>query len=320
MADYGKGMTMTDACCEWVRDRLPLLAEENDEFSGESSDLVDAADRGRIEQHLAGCDSCRDRWNGMKQVMSILSLAAAEPPCSQPRPADRGAASSSIWASVEDRIERHNHATRSRWRRILRAACPDLPKRAIDRVRRVTSQVRDELPLQAAWMQDTAQEFLADRFGTFIPALRRASGSWLRRTMPAPRFAVSLAMSASLGVALLGGYVAGRQRINAEHQIAADALPIISPFDDPSSDALDPRAFSEDVVTSSRPITSLRVSDSLADLDANATPSGPPSRSTVAGKVSSMATTAPTSSPRYDFDLEHGTPMPPETRGAKPAY
>jgi len=38
-----------------------------------------------------------------------------------------------------------------------------------------------------------------------------------------------------------------------------------------------------------------------------------------ASTITTTTATA-TSAPRYDFDLEHGTPMPPETRTGKPAY
>ena len=36
--------------------------------------------------------------------------------------------------------------------------------------------------------------------------------------------------------------------------------------------------------------------------------------------VTSSTSTQTSAPPRFDFDLEHGTPMPPETRGGKPAY
>jgi hypothetical protein len=44
-----------------------------------------------------------------------------------------------------------------------------------------------------------------------------------------------------------------------------------------------------------------------------------PTKATPAPASAAPAGNLPTA-PRYDFDLEHGTPMPPETRGGKPAY
>jgi hypothetical protein len=38
-----------------------------------------------------------------------------------------------------------------------------------------------------------------------------------------------------------------------------------------------------------------------------------------ASTITTTTATA-TSAPRYDFDLEHGTPMPPGTHAGKPAY
>ncbi|SIO33015.1 Putative zinc-finger [Singulisphaera sp. GP187] len=55
--------------CQWVRDRLPLLA--GDELRG--------TDLRRVERHLIGCAKCREHRSSLDQSLNILHMVAAQP-------------------------------------------------------------------------------------------------------------------------------------------------------------------------------------------------------------------------------------------------
>jgi hypothetical protein len=80
-----------------------------------------------------------------------------------------------------------------------------------------------------------------------------------------------------------------------------------------------------DVIVATEPITHTHASNSLAQADETefrgsvmTHPALPPVKAVTT--ATSETTSAPPSSTHYDFYLEHGTPMPPESRGGKSAY
>ncbi len=52
--------------CEWSLKRLPLLAD--DELIG--------ADRRRVERHLIGCASCRERLESHRATLALCNWSA----------------------------------------------------------------------------------------------------------------------------------------------------------------------------------------------------------------------------------------------------
>ncbi|MGZ3316160.1 MAG: hypothetical protein ACXU95_02555 [Isosphaeraceae bacterium] len=107
-----------------------------------------------------------------------------------------------------------------------------------------------------------------------------------------------------------------RRQTQVEARIAADTAPLPR-MQLPLPEL--PEA-SEDVVTATSSSTVSRASKSLS-LATSAVPAAAASMGQIAtAKTASTVTTTATSAPRYDFDLEHGTPMPPETRTDKPTY
>jgi len=139
------------------------------------------------------------------------------------------------------------------------------------------------------------------------------------------RLGFGLGLAAASAVVLLVVAMADRQRSHAEIQIAANA----APFPRLESHRREPREQAGQLATATVPSVETRVSSSLVQADpspptqAPASGQNPPARA--AGTATAAATvvptsSVPTSSPRYDFDLEHGTPMPLETRGGKPTY
>ncbi|QEH39022.1 hypothetical protein OJF2_76340 [Aquisphaera giovannonii] len=323
MAENDKGVIMGGSCCEWVRERLPLLVEDADGVAAEGWE-ADAADRARVEEHLAGCAACRGRKSSLERAMSALGALAAEPWT------DAGAAgepaSPSLLPGIEARILRQRADARAWWRRLWRVACPDGVREAADRIAWRLREARDELPLQLAWRRDTLTEAIgrrariaAARLRGGLRAFEAAAGlrgrgvRGLDGLRPGFGMALGLAMAAGLATFAL----VDRARTSAEVRIVAAAVPLPLPTR--------PSAVSEDVVTAAAALTNLRASTSLVEAGQTFPPedlSVASSGSRPAGTATAAATAATSSSPsaRLDFDLDHGTPMPPEARGGKPAY
>lgn len=308
MADYGKGTIMGCPSCDWVRDWLPLLVDDGDGLACEGNDL-NAEHRCRIEQHLVECPSCRQHQAALEKALSILSLAATDMTPGMRMP--------SLWPELEERIKLHQEHSRSSWLSTLRAICPEGIRITADRFCCGCTQLHSNLPLQLAWTRDSLGDFLAKRLQSLAMSGRACPGENSRSVTARIGFGLSLA-TAGMVLLLLVVLMQHRQ-IQPEVQITADLAPLPSmqlPLTGlPES--------SEDVVTSTSSSTISRASDSPA-LASSAVPADAASMGQVATarSASTITTTTATatSAPRYDFDLEHGTPMPPETRAAKPAY
>jgi Putative zinc-finger len=308
MADNGKGMIMGRSSCDWVHDWLPLLVDNSDGLACEGNDL-NAEDRCLIEQHLAECPSCRQHQAALEEAVSVLSIAAADVTAALRTP--------SLWPRLEERIERDQKQSRSRWLRTLRAICPEGIRVTADRFYCGCGQFHSNLPLQLAWTRDSLGDFLANRAWSVFSSRRSRPGTTFRLVTPRVGFGFSLAVAGMVLFLLV--VVTQRRQTQSEARIAADTASPPS-MQLPLSEM--PEA-SEDVVTATSSSTVSRASDSLS-LASPAVPAAAASMGQIAtAKTASTITTTTataTSAPRYDFDLEHGTPMPPETRAAKPAY
>jgi hypothetical protein len=91
--------TPDETACDWVRDRLPLLAAEDDLAPGDAGEA-----RRAVEVHLARCEPCRIRRDGFARVMDALSAAAAESPVDPHAP--------SLWPVLQARIAAEAGASR----------------------------------------------------------------------------------------------------------------------------------------------------------------------------------------------------------------
>lgn len=315
---------MGSASCQWVREWLPLFVEERDGLPGDQGDLS-PDDCGRIEEHLSGCPACRARQSDLAGVMSILGLVAAEPPIDR----DPG----SILPAVDEQIEWHRTHSRSPWCRLWRAlgiagslGVPAPPGQAFARL-------RCERPLQIAWLRDS----LRDRLGDAAARLRarperRAPG---RRWLPAPglELRVALTMAGMLVGAFLLAASLHQRRAAAEARIAANAMPIpgMEVADRDAWPGLEAHDLSRFAASLADPDGEPRRHEPAASTEpvavALASPPPPPRAAGITGPASPAAspsadpaTAATSSAPRYDFVLERGTPMPPESRVGKPAY
>jgi hypothetical protein len=293
-------MMMDHSSCQWVRQWLPLLVEDGDAAARDGADLS-AAEQSRIRRHLADCASCRDYRSRLTDVLSVLSGVAAE------MPLERDA--HSLWPDLEARLLRHQVQPSGRWRRWASILSARAVGNAANRLCQEAGLVLGELPLRLAWGRDSLQE-----------RVRLITESGGPAAFALARLAVGMSVLAlmSLTIAVL----AHRQRSRAEAEMVENAQSI--PNMDWERSFTWPRLPEVPAVAKSDPAPSAVVPDMLAQADASptrealASAASPPARPASA-PVAPSTSSLPTAS-SYDFDLEQGTPMPPETRGGKPAY
>jgi hypothetical protein len=127
--------------------------------------------------------------------------------------------------------------------------------------------------------------------------------------MPGLVFGISAA--ASLLVAIIEVPALHRQWVEAQARIVANAAPLADPGVSPLPPEEEPLETSD--------------SDEVSDVAANPLVQTEPARTSetpVAGLDGASAPKPPTTAParRLGYDLEHGTPMPPDAREPKPVY
>lgn len=311
MAEDRGGTTMTassssrtSSTCEWVRQRLPLLAGDEEASTGERRDL-DAADRDRIEHHLDGCPACRKRRQDLGDVLSILAAAASEPPA--------GPEALSVSSAVARRLEGEQPGRPSRWSRIARVfglRVEPAPDRASG-----LGRLRGELPLQLAWVADSLGEVFSGRSGSWRFGLPGERAVPFRRLSLEARFGLGLA---AIALAMAAYTLIERRHFQAEARIALNARPVPrvdlaarNPAGEPAVEASSDEAAPPPVGMLAQADPPSAADPALANSPAAARP---------AAAVASPAAVAATPAPRYDFDLEQGTPMPLESRGGRLAY
>jgi len=303
MANQAMGTTMGNPACDWVRARLPLWVGVNDdptEQNGEGDDLS-PEDRRSIEGHLGACPGCRQHQVDLELAYSALAGAAGSLLVAPDAP--------SLWPVLERRMEAHDARTRP----------PSLRARhcVTDRGRRDLTDLDGERPLRSAWMRDSLGEILE---GAGLSRRGTRPGNGLDESpdrgpqAPAPSgWRPAWITGAGLAAAILALVIAlpavRRQHSDAQSIIHANAEPLTHPVvpevpvkaEDPApADVADDRA--------SIPAREL----------AQAEPIPVPQAPATAHEGSPASKTATPS--RLNFDLEHGTPMPPDARGAKPVY
>ena len=301
MVNHRKGTMMGTASCEWVRQWLPLLVEDADETRGDGDDLS-CADRHQIVLHIDACKPCREYRASLEAALSLLAAGAAEPPVEP-------GFSASIWPNLEMRIQRHHERSESKWLQWLWSVWPIGFRVALERLSRGCGRLRGEVPLQLAWLEDSLDEALEARLTKLTSHLGMGSESALRG--PLLRLGYSLAVALLLALVVMP--MVHRRQVQAEAQIAANAAPI------PNDEILSDELVDEPEVADRATGTGLPVhaSDTLAQADRVQT-----AEASTAGQSAGPSAKPPVTvaSPRLDFDLEQGIPMPPDARGSKPAY
>ncbi len=284
MARKEMSNSMANRNCEWVRLRLPLYEHAADESvsprGSHDGGELGARARHRIERHVACCATCHEYRRSLGEALDVLAAAAAQTPVDIHPP--------SLWPSLESRIaSRVNVMGDSPLVSSLSA--------------RPWNNLDDLRPLNHAWAHDSFSELsLAGsqprkRSRSRIPALILTSG-----------------VAAAL-VAVMTFSVLDRQWKGARTTILTNRAPLpepavlLSPVDTETE--------------SSAPIVDRSSAETAANQLAEAelprpVEVSPPGASEPAAAAASKGTPRG----RFGFDLDHGTPMPPDSRDAKPVY
>jgi hypothetical protein len=141
----------------------------------------------------------------------------------------------------------------------------------------------------------------------WVRTTRRLADPWNRRKLA---FALGTGLTASLLVAVIGYPILHSQLLDAQSTIDANAAPL-------ADDAVAPLPPDEELVQNPEPDETVDTgAGQVAQTEPALAPEGP---------VSALdATSTPKQPPprqrRFGYDLEHGTPMPPDSRELKPVY
>jgi hypothetical protein len=278
------GKSMGNRECEWVAARLPLWVDNGDRNDPAEVDGdrgdLTARERRQIERHLVDCALCQHHRMALEQALGALAVAATQLPVLSEAP--------SLWPSLERRLAIRDADAKGRW--------PQVVDMLVGRSIQSCGNLDSDRPLRQAWTRDTLGELLAGR-SQQKPETKRFPG-----------LVVTISVAAAVLVALTGIAVARRQWKNAQSTILANSSPLASPVAVP-------------------PVIAEQLPLEIADHDENDVPTTQLADAEVSHPTESPtpgndAVAAPKPSPhtRFGFDLEHGTPMPRDTREPKPVY
>jgi hypothetical protein len=284
MAKQGMGKSMGNRECEWIRPRLPLWVDNGDGTGRPAAHGeggdLSARELRHIERHLASCATCRQYRASMDQALGALATAATELPVVTE--------TRSLWPMLEQRIASRHASAGSLW--------PKAARGLADRSVRSWGDLDGVRPLRQAWDQDTVREAMTARNG----AKTGSSGM--------SGFILKLGAAAAVLVGLIELSIVRQQRKSAQATIYANSGPLAE------QPVTVPTAAVEPLLETSERDHSDIAANQVAELD--------PPRPAEAPAPRLDAVEAPKSPPntRFGFDLEHGTPMPPDSREAKPVY
>ncbi len=297
------GTTMDNPECEWVRVRLPLcvgISDDPTERGGEGGDLS-PEDCRSIERHLGSCPACAEHQAGLEPHLATLGLAADALVAAPEAP--------SLWPALKQRIEAHHAPNRPRWLRAVHGVS--------DRGSRAWTAFDSERPLRMAWMRDSLSEVLKGTgLGEATPRGQSGRRRWVRRTA----WVMGTSVAAALLALVIGLPVAQRQQESAQSVISANARPLPGAVVPPLPVEAKTPAIADSANEPDTPASELAQADPTPAPEPPATEAAPASKSAPAtGTATATANPAPAPS-RWNYDLEHGTPMPSYARDAKPVY
>jgi Putative zinc-finger len=303
MADQLMSTTMGNPECEWVHVRLPLWVSVSDgptERNGEGGDLS-PDDRRSIERHLGSCPACSEHRAGLERALEALGLAAGSLPAAPEAP--------SLWPALERRIAAHQARNRPRWLRVVHGVS--------ERGLRAWAVFDNERPLRLAWMRDSVGEALNVKgAGRSEPRARgrEAQRRWVQRRV----WVTGTGVAAGLLALAIGLPAAHRQIGSAQSIIQANAQGLPDAVVPPMPIETEATAMANPANESGVPPSDLAQADPISVSPIPAAEPAPPPKPATAPTT---ATTNPSPAPfRWNYDLEHGTPMPPYARDAKPVY
>jgi hypothetical protein len=308
MANQAMSTMMANSACDWVLARLPLwvgdCVDRAEQDGGEGGDLSNE-DHQTIERHLAECPSCCRRRLALEEALRGLAAVTADSVGRRDAP--------SLWPALKRRIENRSTRTHARWLCAI--------SRVADRRMWFWWGVDGGWPLRRAWVRDSLSETLAAaRPGLGLARLGRwlgQEGSNRQRqnvVLPGIRprlvWILGLSLTAAAMVWLVVLPAVRRQMGDAQSVIAANAEPLPDRLVSPAHPDEDSTASSEPADVADIPANELAQAELVRPAEA-------PAPGVDGGTPSKPVTPAPT---RYGYDLDHGIPMPPDARNARPVY
>jgi hypothetical protein len=291
-----RGTTMDNPGCEWIRGRLPLWIGDGDGSDDDGGDLS-VQDRRTIEGHLRECPRCREHQAGLARALEALTVTAGVPPMAPDEP--------SLWPSLERRIAGHHRGDDS-W--MPRVGGP------VAGGSRVRPALDDERPLRSAWMRDSLREVVeAAGLGVLSDpseGARHGRSGRSPRVMGGGWRIVGASLAASVLALVVVLPTAWRRQAAAEANILANAAPAANSVGPPTPDEPVVAEVKDPTPRAHRHIPT----DQLAQAEPIRPPAEPPSA------ADAKAGPRPEPPVQFDYDLDHGTPMPPDGRDAKPVY
>jgi hypothetical protein len=281
MADQSMGRSMANRDCEWVRARLPLwVGDGNDDQNGSPREGGDLAAKDGREIDQHVGGCTSCRIYRSSLEEAMAALLAAAHVPVEP-------AASSLWPVLQRRIASHNAYIVSRWRGA--ASC------VADRWVRARTILDREQPLRLGWIHDTLREALIGPKHHGLESNRKS------------RMVLRYGIMSLLSVALIGGLVLGREWTDSQSMIVANAAPL--------TNQVPPNTVHEEPSDLANPDMGGEESPSqLAEADLARTPEASGSGLDGAGAAK------PPSPTRLGYDLDHGTPIAPDTRDSRPVY
>jgi hypothetical protein len=283
MAKQDMGKPMGNRECNWIHARLPLWVE-NAEVQGRPEAHGERGDLSLRERRLIERHLATCAKCGQYRASLDQALGALAAVATQLPVLSEAP---SLWPTLERRIAGRSVKAMSRWRKAARAlGNPSVrPSGDLDGVR----------PLRPAWTQDTIREALAGG-NREQPGSKRLAELF-----------VKLSVAAAVVVAVVGLSVMRQQWKIAQSTIAANSVPLAEPV-----------VLSTVVDEPPQVITQ----QDQGDTPVNQLAEAEPPRLAEPSSPAVDAAAAPKSPPntRFGFDLEHGTPMPPDSREPKPVY
>ncbi len=184
---------------------------------------------------------------------------------------------------------------------------------ALDQAMGALAIAASHLPVdtQAPSIWPALEQRIADqkhpKLAHWVGTTSRLADPWNHRKLA---FALGTGLAASLLVAVLGYPILHRQMLDAQSTIDANAAPL-------ADDAVAPLPPDEELVQNPEPEETV---DTGAGQVAQTEPAHAPE-----GPVSALDATSTPKQPsarprRFGYDLEHGTPMPPDSHELKPVY
>ena len=269
--------------CEWISARLPLWVDDGDC----NSSIGIPGERGDLtveeRQEIERHLACCARCCSHR--VSLNQALGALAIAANHLPVVSSAPS--LWPVLEQRIANHEKPNSERWALMRRGSNPRFVK--------PWAKLNSVRPLRHAWARDTLRELLAGR-GQQKPESKQFFGLLLKTSIAAA--AVLLTLSAFA--------VAHRQWTSAQTTILANAVPLTDPIPVPTITEEPPMEIDDRDRNDVPP-------NQLADAE-------PPHPIETAPAAVEASAPKPSPRTRFGFDLEHGIPMPPDTREAKPVY